>query len=300
MRQVGYNNAAFTIVYEYPLNWDIQNITGVNVTVDETDGTELVSSAAATIYTASTLNAASAVGDAHIQLAVGAAAPAPGRQYKIAASSAGADEIVTCRYYDSTNRYLYATQDYRQAHSTGTAIKGCYCSYDLDTSTVATYTKGKQLVITWFPTGSDDMASKELAEVASFVFGAADFEQRFASLYPRENSIAEKRNGGLNSILFETIESLKISLSARGLNLDRVIDQSLLMPSITSLSRWIILLDGGDKWVVEREVAMAEYTRNFEILCSLPIWQDKDQDEVMDDGEVDAHGPLTYVWSRNI
>jgi hypothetical protein len=300
MRQIAYNNAAFTIPFEYPSEWDVASITGVNVSIDSNAGTALVASTAATIYTATTLYSSVAVGDAFVVLAVGASAPQPGRQYKISASSAGPAELITCHHYDSSLRYLYTNNDIRYAHSSGTAVKGCYCSYDLNTSTVATYTKGKQLVINWAPAGSDDLPVKEMARIDGSMFGGADFDRRFKQLYPREYQMALDRDGNIDWLVEESREQLNQTLTSRGLDIDRVVDQNRLMPTTMNLARWLCLLDGGDEWETERKVALDEYVRSLELLCASPIWQDTDQDKVQDDTEVDEHGPLSFSWGRNL
>ena len=285
MRQLEYNNAAFTMVFEFPPGWDIASITAVNITVKNTAGTTLLAETAATIYTATTLNGAVAIGDSYVTLANTATACVPGRQYEMAASAAGPAEVLSCHHYDGTNYLLYGTADTRSAHTTGTAVKGAYCTYDLDTSTVATWPVGTQCVIQWAPVGSDDPSMFERAEISISRFGAPDFEQRFEAKYPIEYDVAR---GEIGSLEFETYELLKMRMKSDGVHLDRLRDTNDVMPTFLALARYIVLEGSGDSETTERNEARENYDRLYAYLAKIPAWQDLDQDEIQDPSEVDT------------
>lgn len=297
MRQIEYNNSAFTLVFEYPPAWDIASITAVNIGIKDVGATELLAATASTIYTATTLNGAVAVGDAYVTLANTASACVPGRQYEIAASAAGPSEVLTCDHYDGTNYYLYGTYDTIAAHTTGAAVRGAYCTYDLDTSTVATWTKGKQLVLTWTPVGSDDPPHTERAEISITRFVAPDFEHRFAFKYPVEYDFAR---GEMKQLEYETYERLKLRMKSDGVHLDRIRDTNDVMPTFLALARYLVLEGSDDSSTTERTEARENYDRLYAVLGKIPTWQDSDQDEIRDESEIDTFGPTTMLLTRGL
>lgn len=297
MRQIEYNNAAFTMVFEFPPSWDIQSITSVNITMKDTAGTVLLAETAAAIYTATTLNGAVAVGDAFVTLANTATACTPGRQYEIAASAAGAAEVLSCKYYNGTSYLLYSTADTRSAHTTGTAVKGAWCTYALDTSTVATWPVGTQAVIQWAPVGSDDPSMFERAEISISRFGAPDFEQRFEDAYPVEYDVVREE---MESLENETYERLKLRMKSDGVHLDRLRDTNDIMPTFLDLARYLVLKGSGDSETTERTEARENYDRSYAYLAKIAAWQDLDQDEIQDESEVDSFTQSSSMNARGL
>lgn len=287
MRQIDYNNSAFTMRLELPIEWDIDNLTGVNIAIDERDGGDLLTATAATIQTATTNTGAIAVGDSTITITDEEYIPSAGDRMRIAASSAGPAEEFEVVSINNATKVATVRDEFRYAHATGTAVKGLWATYNLDTSTVATWTKGLQVVITWSPVGSDDLPFKERGEVSVFMFTFPDFDQRFRVLYPREYALARRYN--VRSIYDEAKIQMQMDLSSRDFHLDRVVDQEMIRVAILKKARWIICEGGGDQWETERTVAMDEYQKQVEIITNQPMWLDENQDETKDDEEVDDY-----------
>ena len=299
MRQVPYNNSAALLRFEYGQGWDLDNLTGVNLPIKDLAGSTLLASTAATLFTATTLASAAAVGDAYVELDSGHVDnPSPGDRYYIAASSAGPSEVITCRYFDATNHYIYTEHDLREAHSSGAAVKGLYCTYELDTSTTTTWIKNKQMQLIWTPTGSDDLPAHERGEIAAFEFVPQDFETSFQALYPREYRIAEKRPGGVTGLYKEAMRQLEIQLKGRGLWLQRSKDQDSAIPAMLATARLLVVNSGGDKWANERDTAQKTFNELFNQLCSKPLWIDADQDDARDDEEIDDYSGAQLMGSE--
>ncbi|MCP4677729.1 MAG: hypothetical protein GY854_19870 [Deltaproteobacteria bacterium] len=291
MLQVPYNNSAATQTFYYPANWDAQSITGVTLTVNDVDNNELLAAAATTLYTADALGAAGSVGDSTVTFTT--TAPTPGKQYEIAASAAGPVETITIQSYNASTKVATLKRDLRYAHTNATAIKGLYCTYDLDTSTVADFPEGEQLVLISTPAGSDDLPVYQRAEIGSRAFGVQNFDRRFKYRYPRTYTLCERRFDDLTN---EAYEYLQFEMKTRGLNIDRVVDTDLLTEVMLPLMHKMAVVDGGDKWEHEQSVADKEYNAAFEKFCSLPVWQDSDQDDIRDDPE--EIQPHAHIFTR--
>jgi hypothetical protein len=85
---------------------------------------------------------------------------------------------------------------------------------------------------------------------------------------------------------------LGLELKYNNMHIDRVVDQNLLNPALMAKVAWLSLLTGDDAYSAERDVTMAEYTRQVEILIRSPIWVDRDQDGIEDSAEVEDHAQM--------
>jgi hypothetical protein len=297
VRQIPYNNSAATLRFEYPPNWVAQTITGINIQITDLDGTDLLAATAATLWTATTLSAAASVGDSTITLT--AATLSPGDRLEIAASASGPKEQIEVRSYNSSTKVVTLARDLRFAHANTTAVKGLFATYDLDTSTVATWPKSKQVVLIWIPAGSDDLPHHERGEVANFDFGVPDFEERFRALYPTEAMVlAHRGHDGFGKHYQETLRHLRVHLWSRGLHLERVKNTEIVAPSMFALARLLVVRGGGDKLAHEQDAAEKEFRAQFEVLTSEPIWVDQDQDDARDDAEIDDYSGTQLMGSE--
>lgn len=285
MRKIAYNNSAFTIRLEYPIGWNPVTISGVTLAVHNDEGGELEAASACSLLQTAGMAASVAVGDTTFGVDIGVVTYNPGDRLLIPAGNSGPAEEVEVQSYNATDGIVTLKRAFRYAHSSQT-VYGLFCTYDLDTSTVATWTKGLQVVLTWTPAGSDDIPFKERGEIVSFLLGFPDFTQRFAVLYPSEYRIKEDT---IQEIFEEAKIAVQMDLSSRDLNLDRLVDTAFILPAIMAKARWIITMSGGDKWSYEREVAHDEYNRLIEIATNQPIWTDDNQDSVQDDVEIDDY-----------
>jgi hypothetical protein len=297
MRQIPYNNSAATLRFEFPPNWDVQNITGVNIQITDLSGTDLLAATATTLWTATTLASAASVGDSTITLT--SATLSPGDRLEIASSDSGPKEQIEVQSYNSSTKVVTLARDLRFAHASGTAVKGCFVTYDLDTSTVATWAKSKQVVLIWAPAGSDDHPHHERGEIANFDFGVPDFERRFRIRYPFAAMVlAQRGHDGFVKHYEETLKDLRVHLWSRGLHMERVQNTEIVSRPMLSLARLLVVRGGGDKLAHEQDIAIKEFNEHFEILCSDPIWVDADQDNVRDEKEIDDYSGTQLMGSE--
>jgi hypothetical protein len=294
MKQIEYNNAAFGLRLELPHEWAAQTVSDVEITVKDTAANELLAATSATPWSAVgiQLDGAVALETDEITLEVSGAGAvpslSPGDRLQIAASAGGPQEDVEVLFYTASTKTATLVRDLRYNHSDQATVVGLFWTYDLDTSTVADYPLGKQLVLTWDP-DTDDIPVRERAEIANREFAIPGFEERFAALHPREYDAAMTPEVRLFRFLEEAHIQVGHELIVRGLLINRVVDQAILVPTLMAKVRWLILLNGDDRYQTERDVCAAEYQRQFELLCTAPIWADDDQDEVRESSEVEDH-----------
>jgi hypothetical protein len=287
MQQIKYGDSSFTLRLEFPEHWDTESITGVTVAVTTRGNSSLLAAQDATIYTATTLGAAASAGDAYVTLAEGADAPSPGDIMIIAASDDGDRERIVVSHYDSVNRYLYPEDYLESAHSSGAAVYGAYATYALDASSATNYPKTAIVVVTWTPDSDDTAVTEEYVVAATSMAGGglwADLSNSYPTVYEK---IAGRDKDRLEDVIRSRFGN---ALRHRGLDINRVKDQTLLSDGMVLFARFIILSDSS----VENETYMrakTEFKDWLDMLAASPIWQDFDQDgaEDGDTGEVQPH-----------
>jgi hypothetical protein len=281
-RVIKFGASAQVLRYEYPNQWDAENITGVDLEIADKSGSVLLSSDACTIYAATALDAAAPAGARTITLDSAATDLARGDRIRIA----GPDEDCTVESYNSTTKVATLRRSLLFAHDDASVVSGLWATYELDASG-AEFSAGLECVLEWTP-DSSDLPAVELGIVEAQSAGVSEYRERFAALYPIEYELAETR---LDSVYAESLIRLKYRLSGRNLNVNRVVDQSILQPAILDYMRWLIVLSGGDAFATERESAWEAYLRSEESLCSQPIWTDDNHDLVEAEDEVQTHEP---------
>jgi hypothetical protein len=301
MIQVQYNNAAFTLRFEFPHDWNVQSITDVTLGIKDTGGTELLAAASTTLGVPDPIRLNGAVSEDDNTITLEPTDPldsvpalTTGDHLQIAADASGPHENVEVLFYNSTLKVATLKRNLRYDHGDEAAVVGLWSTYDLDTSDTDVFTLGEQMVFTWDP-DTDDLPIKEQAEIVIAEFTVPGFEERFAALYTGEYDAAMNPDNRLARFLKEAHDQLATELLVRGLLLDRVIDQALLVPSLMNKVRWLILLTGDDRYDTERRVCLEEYQRQFELLSTAPIWGDDNQDEVLDSDEYEDHS-----WSMGL
>ena len=290
MKTIPYNDSSVSLRLEFPEEWDHPSITGVNIAILDTDGDALLSSTAATLYTATTLLGAVSSGDSTIKLADAAADVEAGDVLHIADPT----EHVEVLYYDtSTNTATLRTPLYFD-HDNGATVSPQWATYTLDTSDTDTWGLGKECVIQWTATGIYNGTRYEFAMVKDREYSATDFVRRFRIMYPAEADAAGSR---LDELKRESTTHVKALLRARGLDLDMVTDVEIIDQLIMAHCRWIIASQGGDSQQYEREQAWDDYIRIEQVVTTSPVWEDSDMDDSRDDGETDDHVPQSFARS---
>jgi len=283
-REIKYNDSAQVLRLEYPSHWRAESITAVALVVTNDDAGSLLASTAATCYTATTLASAASLGAVTATLAAGAGNLAAGDRIRLVTPT----EDCTIKSYNTTSKVATFERALLADHASGSSVYGLWCTYSLDTSTVATWPLNLECVAKWTP-NSDDLMLTELCIVSGMGFGAKAYKERFAAIYPSEYEVAQAR---IESIYEEARSRMKYRLAGKNLNIDRVIDQEILMPVLMDMMRFLVVNSGGSSWATERESAWATFLMSEDTLTSQPIWADDDQDGAADEAEVQIHEPF--------
>ena len=288
MKQVRYNYASNVLRLEYPPEWEAESITGVTITIKDDNGSTILTATAATVLASVALDGSTAIssGDNTVTLSADTNTYVAGDIIRIHGDGPKEDREVT--HYDSNNVIVTVAEVFDYDHAVTSKAYGMFATYTLDTTTTSDYTSGRQLVVYWQP-DIDVAPLSQLYEVAKAnEFSASDFEQMFSALYPDEYEVVRDR-------LLKTKEiaetQLSYRLKSRGMLMERVKDQEVLAMSLLTLTRYLLIRGFGEAYQYETAQALSAYNMEFDLLCSLPIWSDDNQDDVKDDEEVNTHDP---------
>lgn len=294
MSEVKYGDDSYTLRFEYPTGWDVDNITGVNIAIYDTGGSEALAATAATLYTATTLDAAASAGTNTITLASGASALQPGDRIRIADSASGPAEDATVAFYNSSTRVVTLADDMDEDHASGAAVDGLWCTYAADFSDTDTFPKGKEFRVVWSPQGSDDKDSSEIITVAGISYASSQFWADFKDDYPTDYDKLDGRN--LTRYEEKRRAEFGDELNTAGIELNRVVDQPRFRAGFALYVRRFILRGTGDADTEERKVADQAWNGWWEYTVrNSSIWTDTDQDGTKDTAEEVKRDPFFGV-----
>lgn len=282
-KTIKYNDTT-TLRLEIPDEWDRANISAIAVSVTDESGTAL-SSGAATIYTATKLDSASLAHATSITLFTGAATLYPGDRILIGAAGE-IKEIRDVISYNSTTRVV-TIEELRYAHADDAPVLGMWATYALDTSTVATWTDGLEIWIRWNPNSTDPEYVQQ-AQIGDTAFASSDFWDRFERMYPTEYTAVQSRD--TVGLLGDVKILMKIEMADKGFDIDKIQDMELMQIGLVRRARWLALEGSSDKDENECDRAEKSWNKWLDAVAHLPIWEDKDGDEIVDDEEVSVHG----------
>lgn len=286
MRQLRYNHATNVIRLDFPAEWVGEDISGVTLTINDRNGDELLAAQALTLYTATTLAAATERFVSSAVLASGATALTPGDAVSIDGIEGAERQVV--KGYDSTTRTVELEGLLENEHALGDAVTGLWGTYTLDTTTVATWTKGIVVTLIWTPTGSGQ-AITEAAQISASALEVAGLEQSFSTLYPRAYDALKKPVDRFSAMTMEAKRQMNNELIGRGMDINRIVDDDDIAPALMAKIAFLWTLDGDIEKQDEREFLSNNYETQFGFLISNPIWTDSNQDTIEDEGEVTDH-----------
>lgn len=288
MRQLRYN-ATVPLRIEFPYGWYVTALSGLTLTVLDDNGVELLAADAATLYTATTLDSAATQYTSQLVLAAGAGNPSVGDAFYVLGPNGG--ETVRVKGYETSTKTIETDEILENAYDAGDDVYGMFGDYSLDLTTVATYTAGKIITLLWTPAGTGTPIT-ELAQIAKTALDIVDLEKRFSTLYPRAYHAFTAPVRKVDEMAAEAETAVTMELEAVGLDIQRLIDQSIMTPAIMAKMACLWLLNGDEDKRDEREFICKEYDKQIGILKQLPLWTDQDQDLAQDAGEV-----AVYDWA---
>lgn len=286
MQQLKYNADDNILKIETPAEWDITSLTGIDVSIKDVDGTELLASTAVTMYPSTTLDGAVGKYSNIITLSAGATDVSAGDGLLLV--GAGGSEVVRVKGYDSTTRIVTLEKITDNQYDDLTPVYGLFGSYTLDTTDTTVFTLGMQITVLWTPAGTGH-ETRELYQISKSRTDILALRLRFKRLYPRAFDAFTRPVDRFEDMLFEAEESIKTILLSKSLQYDRIVDQSIISQVIMARMAYMWTWNGDDEIMDEREFLQSEYDKILNIMLSLPIWQDTNQDDVQDEHEVSSH-----------
>lgn len=292
---ITYTAKTTTIKKQFPRGWDPSTLTGVTLQIKDVDGVELQVAAAAALYTATSIDGDASRFAYSFTLDAGAGALVPGDIIRIVGVNGQEDHIV--KGWDDTNKVVdletYINRDFED----GAAVYRLSAVATVDFSNATTYPAGTQLVLVWTPTGSGSSFTERAEIETRLQVDVAAFTADFRALYPRAYDALSVPADRLDTIIRLALDELRLILLSRGLDMARVVDQRLISPPLMALVARYWTINGDENLEDERKVIDAAYSAAVEQLCTLPIWEDSDGDEILDEGEIQDH-PVYFerVW----
>lgn len=292
---ITYTAKTTTIKKQFPRGWDPSALTGVTLQIKDVDGVELQPAAAAALYTATSIDGDASRFAYSLTLDSAAGALAPGDIIRIVGVNGQEDHIV--KGWDDTNKVVdleaYINRDFED----NAVVYRLSAVATVDFSNTTTYPAGTQLVLVWTPTGSGSSFTERAEIETRLQVDVAAFTADFRALYPRAYDALSVPADRLDTIIRLALDELRLTLLSRGLDMARVVDQRLISPPLMALVARYWTINGDENLEDERKVIDAAYSAAVEQLCTLPIWEDFDGDEILDEGELQDH-PVYFerVW----
>ncbi len=283
MLPILYEDSSFDLKLDIS-DWDVANLSGVNLIVTDTGGTELLASTATTLYTQDTINGAIDAGD-NTAIITSGNTLVEGDWIRLAG---GKKEDIEVLYYTaSTNTVTFVT-DLQYDHADAGTVDRLHCAYSIDVSDTDDFTAGKILTIELIPAGSNDFPKTIEAEIVKRDYATDDIYDELTSIYAVEMDGFDQER--IQSIIIAAKRRLLRTLKTRGLDANRVVNSDILTSPMIELSHYLMIVGGGDDWKEEKVEAWDNYQRALNELLSDVVWEDSDQDKIKDKGESDRHG----------
>jgi hypothetical protein len=283
MDQLRYGSSAEPLRLEFPPEWDPTLVSAVSLTVNDRDGDELKAAANITLWTATTLDGAVAAFSETITLAAGADDLKKGDEILLV--GAGGQETVRVKGWDTSTKIATLEQVVKNAYDDGDNVYGKFGTYNLDISTVATYTNGIVLVFIWTPTGHGD-ALTTMVQVAKTSLEIAGLEREFSQTYERAYKAFTNPENRFAAIAKMAERKLGAWMDTKGLDIQRVVDQSVLIDALMIEMACLWTVNGDEKIEDERRFLYEERERIYRTLEGRTFWTDTDMDQIEEAGEL--------------
>jgi len=289
-----YNDATNIVRKELPSELALTASSAIYLTIYNDSGEVISARAAADIYAATSIDGAITAGDSSFTLDSGATALEPGDRIRILDSNDGPDEDVVVEHYNASTYTVYPVDSLYYSHSDNAVVVGMWATDTIDTTSTSDFGKTDEVVFAWEHGADESSAFKfdtDLYKISWIGFGSDDvidrFRTRFASVY---DTVRDR----IVDIKDESMRELRFEMSCVGMDIDRVVDQELIMIPLV-LKMGLISLGYSDTVATEREMLESDYGKMIDKLQNLPLWTDTDQDLVKESDEVDKHIGITYV-----
>jgi len=269
------DDASFTISTVLPS--EVGNATSCKVSIYNTSGTAIVTSATATMATADTTAAECTAGGTSIVLTTGPAVV--GQVFKIGSAGTGY-QTLTVRHYVTATKTITTEEFIDYSYPSGVSILWRGVSYAADTTATA-WDDLDEVTVIWEPQGVDAIPWTETWTVVKRSSNVGALEVEFQNRFPR---YAENiRIGQFEYFRSAAWQISKNYFGTRIGDIDKLIDSELLKEQTLLQIAVLIALASSDAYTNEYpnlKAALDEERKNIE-----RPWIDSDQDLTKEDEE---------------
>jgi hypothetical protein len=296
--EIEYNNTT-TIRREFPE--ELGDIKSATVAVYDRGGTALLAATAATVpnigaatsYTfKAILTSATKIGENTCTLDATPDTIYAGDVYRIGGTSSTEDTL-TVEAYNSSTRVVTFSDYFRHAHAAGEYVKPRFCTYSLVTTTVATWTANLECTFVWtFYSGGDGatgpyMPYTDIGTVYKRIAGEGGMESAFRL---RFRQFAEMVEGPeFIPLSKDADDELADLFASKGMDTTKVVDSHAFYELRLAQMAYDLAVGGGTDWDSERAAITARRLELINLVSSLPVWVDSDQDLSEEDEEVQTY-----------
>ena len=291
MKQIQYGDDAALVRFDFPVEWDAANVSGLTLTVKDDAAAELLAADDMTLYDATTLLEDADQYTSSIVLATGAGDVAPGDRLVI--DGAAGTETVIVKAYTAATRTAELESILLYDHAEGDNVYATWATYELDVSDTDTFLKGLTMVFIFTPTGSGQVTRDEY-QIAHAVVDLAGLEADFKAIYPRAYDAFIRPTNKFAIMLRQAERMVKNELLAQNnaLDYDRIVDQDMVAPVIMAKMAFLWTLNGDENKEDEREALGNDYASQLAGLLNRTKWTDDDQDDAKDEEEISDNEPI--------
>ena len=274
-------------VIEFPSTWDPTTITDVKLHIlDPSDGTVIENDIESSLYTATALVSTAARYTRNLVLAPTSEALSIGDPIRILGTAGAEDHRVAG--YDATTKAVILTKPTDRGFEIGASVYRLSASAVIDLADTVTYPAGKRLILKWVPEGSGAPYT-EVAEVEEFdQTHLSGLRGALEAFYPRTYDALTVPEDRIPRFERAAIEELRLELHTRGLDIARVRDQAILLPTLSALIAYRQVIPGDYRTEDERRELGKNYALTLARLCKHPVWEDSDGDLTEDVDETSA------------
>jgi hypothetical protein len=271
------DDASFTIETVMPS--EVGNATSCKVSIYDTAGTALVSSASATMATADTTAQACTAGDTSVVLTTGPAVV--GDVFRIGNAASGW-QTLTVRHYATASDTITTEEFIDYSYPAGVDILWRNVSYAANT-TAAAWDDLEEVTVIWEPQGIDAIPWTETWTVVKRSSALPALEQEFQIAFPR---YAENiRIGQFEYFRSRAWQRIKNYFESRGRNVDLLIDSEMIKEPTLIQIALMIAMASSDAFTNEIPILQKDLDDMLSAIDKLPMWIDDNQDMIKTDEE---------------
>jgi hypothetical protein len=221
-------------------------------------------------------------------------APTSGDLIQVRANTGGPAETFRVVSYATSTKVVTVSEYVRYAHASGATVYGRWLTDAIDFSDTDAFAAGDELVFRWTGLDADGVDYQTTGEIMRASIGGTDLRDRFRVTHAHYwQAVSEDWTVHQDAALQE----LRMMFAANKREIDTLVDvaefEGLWCAQIAFSAAWT----RGDVDESERASTRQRRDELFDLVNSLPLWMDSEQDGIETDEETDAQD---RPWPRRL